>query len=44
MRLLENGQSILCVEVDARGRPIWEVNNPEDIERVEEGLASVGID
>ncbi len=44
LRLIENGQSILCVEVDSRGRPFWEVNNLEDIERVEQGLAAAGIE
>ena len=44
LRLLEYGHGILCVEVDARGRTFWEVNNPEDIEKVEEGLAASGIE
>lgn len=38
IRFLEHGHSILCVEVDSRGREFWEVNNPDDIPRVEEGL------
>lgn len=25
----------MCVEVDARGRVFWELNNPEDIARIE---------
>lgn len=34
-RFLENDFQVLCVEVDPRGREFWEVNNPEDIARVE---------
>lgn len=36
LRFLENGSAILCVEVEARGRQFWELNNPEDIERIED--------
>lgn len=43
LRFLEAGWSIRAVEVDARGRPFWEVNNPEDIPRVEAQLAALGI-
>lgn len=43
MRFLERGVPMLCVEVEARGRSFWEVNNPEDIERVEKMLTSMGI-
>jgi len=35
LRFLEQGRSILCVEVEARGRQFWELNNPEDITRIE---------
>lgn len=38
LRFLENGAPILCVEVDAKGRSFWELNNPEDIERIEAAL------
>ncbi len=44
LRFLEHGQSILCVEVDGRGRDFWEVNNPDDIAKVETGLAAAGIE
>src|SRR3546814_5139039 len=30
LRFLENGEKILCVEVEARGRLFWELNNPVD--------------
>lgn len=35
LRFLENGANMLCVEVDAKGREFWEVNNPEDIPLIE---------
>lgn len=38
LRFLENGEKILCVEVDARGRLFWELNNPIDVERIEKVL------
>ena len=43
LRFLENGTPVLGVEVEARGRPFWEVNNPSDVERVEHALAGLGI-
>ena len=39
---LERGRRILCVEVEARGRQFWELNNPEDIPRIEAMLAEMG--
>ena len=44
LRFLENGVPVQCVEVDAKDRVFWEVNNPVDIERVERALASMGIE
>jgi len=38
LRFLENGEKILCVEVEARGRLFWELNNPVDVARIEEVL------
>ncbi len=35
LRFLENGHKVRCVEVDARGRVFWELNNPEDVPRIE---------
>jgi 3-deoxy-manno-octulosonate cytidylyltransferase (CMP-KDO synthetase) len=43
LRFLENGWPVRMVEVDARGRPFWEVNNPEDVPRVEAQLKALGI-
>ncbi len=35
LRFLEAGYPVLCVEVEARGAKFWELNNPEDIPRIE---------
>lgn len=35
LRFLENGIQIACVEVQAKGRVFWELNNPEDVARIE---------
>ncbi len=44
LRFLENGRKVLCVLCDARGRVFWELNNPEDIERIEKALqAEAGL-
>lgn len=42
LRFLERGAHILCVEVDARGRQFWELNNPEDVSRIEAMLTQMG--
>lgn len=39
LRFLENGRAVLCVEVAARGMEFWELNNPEDVARIEAMLA-----
>ena len=44
LRFLEQGRPVLCVEVDARGRQFWELNNPEDVPRIEAMLAGMGMD
>ncbi|MBV7380122.1 3-deoxy-manno-octulosonate cytidylyltransferase [Maritimibacter dapengensis] len=44
LRFLERQQPMLCVEVDARGRSFWELNNPEDVPRIEAMLAEMGIE
>ena len=38
IRFLENNAQVLCVEVQARGRQFWELNNPVDVERIESVL------
>ena len=35
LRFMENGVAVSCVEVDARGRQFWELNNPIDVDRLE---------
>ena len=35
LRFLENACSIKCVIVHSRGRTFWELNNPEDVLRIE---------
>lgn len=41
LRFLEQGRRVLCVEVQARGRQFWELNNPEDVPRLEQMLAQM---
>jgi 3-deoxy-manno-octulosonate cytidylyltransferase (CMP-KDO synthetase) len=43
LRLLERGRALICVEVEARGREFWELNNPEDVLRLEAMLAAMGL-
>jgi 3-deoxy-manno-octulosonate cytidylyltransferase (CMP-KDO synthetase) len=42
LRFMENGHKVLCVEVEARGRQFWELNNPEDVPRSEAMMAEMG--
>lgn len=44
LRFLERGRAVLCVEVAARGRQFWELNNPEDVPRIEAMMAEMGMD
>jgi 3-deoxy-manno-octulosonate cytidylyltransferase (CMP-KDO synthetase) len=39
LRFLENNHSVLCVEVEAKGREFWELNNPSDVPVIEAMLA-----
>lgn len=39
LRFLEAGLPVRCVEVEARGRLFWELNNPADVARIEAALA-----
>ena len=43
LRFLEQGRRVLCVEVQARGGQFWELNNPEDVPKIEAMLADMGI-
>ena len=38
LRFLAAGIPVRCVEVDARGRVFWELNNPGDVARIEAAL------
>ncbi|MEM9196632.1 MAG: manno-octulosonate cytidylyltransferase, partial [Pseudomonadota bacterium] len=40
LRFLEQSHDIACVEVDARGAVFWELNNPQDVPRIEAALAA----
>lgn len=42
LRFLEQGRRVLCVEVHARGRQFWELNNPSDVPVIEAMLAAMG--
>ena len=41
LRFLENNCSIKCVLVDSRGRSFWELNNPEDVAKIENIIGKV---
>ena len=43
LRFLERGRPVLCVEVEARGRQFWELNNPSDVARIEAMMAEMGM-
>ena len=43
LRFLENAIPVRCVEVDARGRAFWELNNPSDVPLIEAIMAKEGI-
>ena len=44
LRFLENNSPVLCVEVDGRGREFWELNNPEDVPKIEAILKELGVE
>ena len=43
LRFLEQGKWVTCVEVDARGAQFWEINNPEDVPRLEAMMVDMGL-
>ncbi|MEO1536477.1 MAG: 3-deoxy-manno-octulosonate cytidylyltransferase [Pseudomonadota bacterium] len=43
LRFLENDIPVRCVEVEARGRAFWELNNPSDIALIEDIMKREGI-
>lgn len=44
LRFLENAETIHCVEVEARGRQFWELNNPTDVPRLEKMMLEMGVE
>ncbi len=44
LRFMEQGRRVLCVEVAARGRQFWELNNPEDVPRIEAMMREMGME
>ncbi len=44
LRFVENRKRVLCVEVEGKGRAFWELNNPEDVPRIEAMLSQMGQD
>ena len=42
LRFLENGRQVLCVEVAAKGRQFWELNNPSDVAVIEAMMLAMG--
>jgi 3-deoxy-manno-octulosonate cytidylyltransferase (CMP-KDO synthetase) len=44
LRFLENGRHVLCVEVDGKGRQFWELNNPEDIPKIQQMMMQMGVE
>jgi 3-deoxy-manno-octulosonate cytidylyltransferase (CMP-KDO synthetase) len=42
LRFLENNCALLCVEVAAKGRQFWELNNPQDVPVIEQMMAQMG--
>ena len=43
LRFLERGVPVACVPVEARGRKFWELNNPEDVPRLEAMMAEMNL-
>ncbi len=44
LRFLEHGVPVRCIEVEARGRAFWELNNPSDVPLIEAIMAREGIE
>lgn len=43
LRFVENRQTVLCVEVEARGREFWELNNPSDVPVIQAMFERMGL-
>jgi len=44
LRFLEHGWPVHCVKVQGKGRAFWELNNPEDVPKIERMLSQTGIE
>jgi len=44
LRFLERGRQVLCVQVQAKGRQFWELNNPEDVIRLEQMMFEMRLE
>ncbi|MFK7874541.1 MAG: 3-deoxy-manno-octulosonate cytidylyltransferase [Paracoccaceae bacterium] len=44
LRFMEHGKCVQCVDVQARDRQFWELNNPEDVVRLEKMMMEMGIE
>ncbi len=44
LRFMENGHSVLCIQVAAKGRQFWELNNPEDVEKLQDMMRQMGVE
>ena len=44
LRFLEAGHRMLCVRVESRGRKFWELNNPEDVDRIESMMQEMAME
>ena len=44
LRFMEQGGTVRCVEVQAKGRQFWELNNPEDVPVIERMMQEMGVE
>lgn len=44
LRFMENGRPVLCVEVEAKGRQFWELNNPGDVGKIESMMQEMELE
>ncbi|MGB7242210.1 MAG: manno-octulosonate cytidylyltransferase [Sulfitobacter sp.] len=44
LRFMENARAVLCVEVSSKGRQFWELNNPEDVPKLEAMMSEMGLE
>ena len=44
LRFMEQGGTVQCVEVEARGKQFWELNNPEDVPVLERMMQEMGVE